>query len=631
MSRLYLALSALGVCALLLVAYSNHFQNGFHFDDVHAIVDNPAVRSVGNIPRYFVDATTFSVLPLNQSYRPVLQTTLAIDYKLAGGYRPTTFQVQTFVWFVLQLVLMHALFVTVAGRGSTDTVANRFVALVATSIYALHPLCAETVNYVIQRGEILSAIGVIGAVLLYARAPQRRRFGLYLLPFAFGVLAKPPALITPLLIAVYTWLFEHDEKTGRRALRRRWVNAVKAALPSVVAAVVLAAWIQSRIPPTYVSGSASPSRYLLTQPFVMLRYLVLLVAPFDLNPDNDWSLVSGVGDPRVWYGVVFLGAFVWLAMRLSRRRETRPIAFGLWWFLLALVPTSATPLAEVGNDIRPFLPLVGLVFAATWSGYLMWPRFATDSLRRAAGAVFVAGVLVAGAFGVHARNEAWRTDESLWYDVTIKSPTNGRGLMNYGLTRMERGDYAVAIAYFERALAYVPNYFLAHTNLAIAYGAVARSEDAEREFREGIRLAPNDSRAHYFYGRWLRSIGRAKEAVAELRLATTLNPLDVVARQELEFAITDERGTPERFLAVSLAAYQAKRYRECIAAAEEALKLRPDYAEAYNNIAAGHIAVGEWDAAIAAAERAVQLKPNFTLARGNLEYARARKAGQPLR
>src|SRR5262245_51841284 len=138
MSRLHLTLAALGVCALLLVAYANHFQNGFHFDDTHAIVDNPAIRSVSNIPRYFVDATTFSVLPLNQSYRPVLQTTLAIDYRLAGGYFPVTFQTQSFVWFVLQLVLMYGLFVTIAGRVATDIAANRSVALVATSIYALH-------------------------------------------------------------------------------------------------------------------------------------------------------------------------------------------------------------------------------------------------------------------------------------------------------------------------------------------------------------------------------------------------------------------------------------------------------------------------------------------------------------
>src|SRR5882672_3228256 len=106
MPRFGVLLAALSLVALLLVAYANHFQNGFHFDDTHAIVDNTAVRSVRNIPRYFVDATTFSMLPLNQSYRPVLQTTLAIDYAVAGGYEPAMFQASTFVWFIAQLAAM---------------------------------------------------------------------------------------------------------------------------------------------------------------------------------------------------------------------------------------------------------------------------------------------------------------------------------------------------------------------------------------------------------------------------------------------------------------------------------------------------------------------------------------------
>jgi tetratricopeptide (TPR) repeat protein len=59
--------------------------------------------------------------------------------------------------------------------------------------------------------------------------------------------------------------------------------------------------------------------------------------------------------------------------------------------------------------------------------------------------------------------------------------------------------------------------------------------------------------------------------------------------------------------------------------AERALALQPRYAEAYNNIAAGHNALGEWDAAVAAAERALQIKPDFALARANLEHARAQK------
>src|SRR6266850_4877497 len=408
MTRSGVAIAALGLFALLLVAYANHFQNGFHFDDTHAILDNTAVRSVRNIPRYFVDVTTFSMLPLNQSYRPVLQTTLAIDYGLAGGYEPAMFQASTLAWFVAQLAAIYGLFVTIAGRVSADAPANRWVALLATAVYGLHPICAETVNYVIQRGEILSALGVVGTVLLYARVPRWRRFGVYLLPFVFGVLAKPPALVTPVLIGVYVWLFESDEGAHKTVAWHRWRAVLKATAPSLAAAIVIGWWIQSRIPPTYTSGAFSPLRYRLTQPFVALRYVVLLLAPFDLSADNDWPLVSGLGDARVWYGFVFVVAFVWLAIRTSQRTETRPIAFGLWWFLVTLLPTSATPLAEVANDHRPFLPFIGLALAAAWSLRLWWARAAARPGARVLAAASVGGVLIASAVGVHARNEVWK-------------------------------------------------------------------------------------------------------------------------------------------------------------------------------------------------------------------------------
>ena len=58
-------------CALLVIglclAYANHFQNSFHFDDAHTIQNNAAIREVRNIPLFFRDATTFSSLPTNQS------------------------------------------------------------------------------------------------------------------------------------------------------------------------------------------------------------------------------------------------------------------------------------------------------------------------------------------------------------------------------------------------------------------------------------------------------------------------------------------------------------------------------------------------------------------------------------
>src|SRR5216683_591813 len=87
------ALASLGgalVLLALLAGYANHFHNSFHFDDAHTIVNNASIRELRNIPMFFRDATTFSSLPSNQSYRPLVSTLLAIDYRL-GGTQPFWF------------------------------------------------------------------------------------------------------------------------------------------------------------------------------------------------------------------------------------------------------------------------------------------------------------------------------------------------------------------------------------------------------------------------------------------------------------------------------------------------------------------------------------------------------------
>src|SRR5438034_10046939 len=80
----------------LVAAYANHFHNSFHFDDAHTIETNAAIRELRNIPLFFRDATTFSALPSNQSYRPLVSTLFAIDYRLGGGFNPFCFPLPTF-------------------------------------------------------------------------------------------------------------------------------------------------------------------------------------------------------------------------------------------------------------------------------------------------------------------------------------------------------------------------------------------------------------------------------------------------------------------------------------------------------------------------------------------------------
>ena len=480
---------------MFLVAYGNHFRNPFHFDDDHAIVNNPSVRSLKSIPRFFVDATTFSVLPLNQTYRPVTQTTFAVDDRIGGG-DPLVFQIDTFIWFVLLLVALFALVDALTGSSAQ--------ALVATAVFGLHPAMADTVNYVVQRGEILAALGVVSGLALYVRRPASRRTGVFLVPVLAGLLAKQTAAAFPLLLAAFVWI------DGRRV----WTRDV---VVSFIVTVAASAWIVSRTPATAAYASPTPILYLLTQPFVALRYFATFALPVSLSVDPGWAVVGGVRDPALWTGLAFVAAWLAMVWHLRRLASTRVAAFGLAWFLIAQLPAALVPLTEVGNSWRMFLPFIGLAIAAVSTAAVVL----TSARARV---VAVAVVLGAEAIGVHARNEVWRTDEALWRDATTKNPENPRAWMNYGVALIARGDYAGAVDACERALVIEPNYMLLHVNLGVAYGGSGRRADAEREFLTAQRMAPDDWRTHLYYAQWLDREQRAGEARRERDRARELNP-----------------------------------------------------------------------------------------------------------
>src|SRR5205814_10318599 len=117
---------------LVLLVYSNHFENAFHFDDHHTVVENPYIRELRNIPRFYADARTFSILPRNRTYRPVVSTSLAIDYCAAGGLQPVPFHLSTSCWLLLQLVRVYALASRIFHTALPDR-GHRVAALLATA------------------------------------------------------------------------------------------------------------------------------------------------------------------------------------------------------------------------------------------------------------------------------------------------------------------------------------------------------------------------------------------------------------------------------------------------------------------------------------------------------------------
>lgn len=644
------------VLALLTFGvYANHFDNAFHFDDFHTIVNNARVHTLTDPLKFFREPAAFSVLTTHQVFRPLVSLSLALDFHLSGGVNPRWFHISTFFWFLVLLAVLRALF----GRmlGSPEW------AWFATAVFAFHPVTAETVNYIIQRGDLYATLGISAALWIWIALPRQRRFGLYLLPFAIGALSKTTALIFPLILAWYIFLYEESE----------WKPVLGRILPAVAATAAIGWWAAKMTGASFTPGSYTPGLYRATQPYITLHYFEQFFLPLGLTADTDMRPVSSYGDPQVILGVLFVALLALAIWLTARRTAWRDVAFGLGWFVIALIPTAVVALAEVANDHRMFMAFPGLCLAVTrLAKNVLGPRIAAAPAARYATIAASLLILASAAFGARARNEVWKTEESLWYDVTVKSPSNGRGLMNYGLTLMGRGETAKALEIFDRAAVFNPNYALLEINRGIAKNALGRAAEAEPHFLRAIQLTPDQSGVYYYYGRWLFEKNRREEAAGNLARAVQLNPSDFYARallsqiyaatnqwkelgdlveDTLRIAPTDSsalhyrnvlaeaRGktarkaveaakaqTPESYLELSLAHFQAGRYMDCVGAAQEAVKLRPNYAEAYNNIAAGYNALQMWDEGIQAASEAVRLKPDWDLAKNNLAHARRQKA-----
>ena len=141
-------------------------------------------------------------------------------------------------------------------------------------------------------------------------------------------------------------------------------------VPFLICSAVLL-FVQHMTPRNWVAGAANAHNYLITQPYVALLYFKTFFCPSSLSADYDLSPFTTTDDPRFWAGFAFVILLIMAAIVAAIFKKTRMIGFGLLWFLIALLSTSALPLAEVMNDHRTFLPYIGLVVAMAGAGSLL--------------------------------------------------------------------------------------------------------------------------------------------------------------------------------------------------------------------------------------------------------------------
>jgi tetratricopeptide (TPR) repeat protein len=681
---------------LLVVAWlgvwSNHFSGSFHFDDVPTIVENPFLPHLSNIPRYFTNPRTFSAMKETSDYRPLLSTLFALDYYFGRGAQAFIFQSENFVWFGAQLLVLVLLFRCIPGG-------NYWSAIFGAFLFAIHPITADTVNYPLQRGVLMGSFGVTAGLLIWIywprwlpqalplklkRVPEhgfdeylRNNFallearyikfihapvGLYLWPVVPLLLAEPAtAVFAPILIA---YILVVD--TGRK---------LRDAIPAAV--ICGAYWIfQTAFVWQLGAFSRPPAwNYWITQPWVVLRYLFAFFAPIHLSADTDLMPFAHFRDPLALAGYAGAAALAGLAVFLARREEWRVVAFGIWWFLIALTPYAAVPRRAVEADWNMYLAGMGLALAVSRAAWIGFSRLYESAMRIPAliGAPALAlGVLVACGWATYERNAVWESEASLWSDVMVKSPRNGRAYMNYGATRLAEGDSGLALQYFTQAEQISPRDAIIEINLARAYNTLSRPQDAEAGFRRALTDAPAYSPAYSSFARWLTAQGRLGEGLDMANKAVKLDPYDIVGRRttlevlaqqhnwlDLKQVATDslvlypdddgmkssiqvaETGisavgvakmavlkepTVDHLLNLSVHYYEVRRYEDCIQSARAALKINPDLGEAYANIATAYHTMGKLDETIAALREEIRINPNLRSATHNLEIALAEKA-----
>jgi len=315
-------LTAWGVLAilLLLLAYSNHFRNGFHFDDASVIQNNAFLRSLRNVPLFFRDGSTFSSHPANATYRPLTSTSFAFDYWRGKGLDPVHFHVTQWVLHIALGILVFFFLLRVLTLVGTPGYRG-LIALFAAALFCVHRANTETVNFLTLRSEILSTCGVVGSFVAYQYGSLRvRRSYAWLLPALIGAFAKQTAIVFAPLFALYLLLLPRELPDHAETPRERRRAALTMAFPPFVAAALFYV-LQDRLGGAeLIYGSTPPRVYLQTQLFAWLHYVRLFVLPLGLSADADWSPIIHWYDTRVVAGALFAAIALGAAALYARRR-----------------------------------------------------------------------------------------------------------------------------------------------------------------------------------------------------------------------------------------------------------------------------------------------------------------------
>jgi Flp pilus assembly protein TadD len=406
----------------------------------------------------------------------------------------------------------------------------------AAALFALHPLRVESVAWISERKDVLSALlwmQTLLAYLRYVKRPGPGRFFAVLAVFALGLMAKPTLVTLPLaLLLLDWWPFGRFQQrppaaaSAGTAVRRLVFEKVPLLLLSAVSSVLTyraqnqggALLFSEHVPPAAKVGNAIVS---------YVDYLGMTVWPLHLIPfyPHPGATLSRVAIALSLALLVAVTVGCWT----SRRRHPW-LLLGWFWYLGTLVPMIG--LVQVGlqgmADRYTYVPGLGLAIALSGEAASRVAPGARGRLVLKAGAL---GLLATLAMLTWRQANFWRDTGALLEHTITVDPRNYFAFNMLGANYLTQGDAEKALPLFSKSLELRPEYLAARYNLGLTLAASGRKDEALAQFAAVLRFNPKDAESRYNRGKLLLEKGDAAAALGDFDAALAEAPDEPALRQ----------------------------------------------------------------------------------------------------
>jgi tetratricopeptide (TPR) repeat protein len=564
--------------ALVFAAYSNSFDAGFVYDSESAIQQDSRVHETNlhNVHRILTEGYWESQ-PTTDLYRPLTTLSYLLNYATLGnGANPAGYHWMNLVLHAANVSFVYALGIFIFGESAP--------ALALAAIWGLHPLLTEGVTNIVGRADLLAAFGILIGLLCHIRATAsaRARKAGWLIALALSqtiaLFSKETGVVLPALMLSFDFIWP-----GRffepSVWRRRFLSYAVVALP-FIAYFVLRTQLHMHLEVPFHKNPLAGAAFWtarMTALKIIGWFLWLFIWPARLSADYSynsvplfqWSLANwGDLQPLIVLAVCVAG--IVLAFRL--RRENKPVCFFVFFFFIALAPTSNLfiLIGSAMSERFMYLPAIGLAGCTVGLICALAQRYPQPVLKNASWAAVGIVCLALGA-RTYARNFDWHDEATLWRSVRNVNPDDALAHLNLGNALLEiPGRIPDAVFEYQAALRIYPNYAEAHNNLGAILLQSGQTMEAVGEYQAAVRLDPDYPDAHSNLGGALSRLpGRLSEGAAELETAVRLDPENARRRAALGSVLLQMPG----------------RLPQAIGQLQTAVKIDPELTDAHYSLA----------------------------------------------